>query len=131
MPAQLIERVEAYLRAIERGDLEAVLACYAPDAVQVEWPNRLKSEGAERGLSQVASDFERGRALLASQSYEIVRALEGEGYALVEMIWRGRLAVSMGHLKAGSEMLAHSAVAFDFDGDHITAQRNYDCFDPF
>jgi ketosteroid isomerase-like protein len=131
MAGRLIERVVAYLRAIEHGDLEAVLASYAPDAVQVEWPNRLKSQGAERGLRQVASDFERGKALLASQSYEIVRTLEGEGYAVVEMIWKGRLAVSMGHLAAGTEMVAHSAVAFDFDGDRIRAQRNYDCFDPF
>jgi ketosteroid isomerase-like protein len=31
-----VDVARAYLRAIERGDVETVLACYHPDAVQID-----------------------------------------------------------------------------------------------
>lgn len=131
MDSALIERVRAYLRGIEQGDLEAVLGCYTPDAVQVEWPNKIKPDGGERGLAQIAADFEKGRALLARQSYEVVHHVEMGSAVVVELIWRGTLAIPLGRLAAGDEMVAYSAVCVDFEGDKIRAQRNYDCFKPF
>ena len=131
MSGRLIGVIRAYLNGIERGDQDAVLACFLPGAVQVEWPNRIKPAGAERGLAEMMADFKKGMALLASQSYEISRQLEGDSYVVVELTWRGRLAVPLGSLAAGAEMVAHSAIAFDFEGDKILAQRNYDCFEPF
>ena len=127
----LIDRVRAYLRGIEQGDLQAILACYAPDAVQLEWPNRLKDKGDRRGLDQLATDFQRGQGLLSSQSYEITNYAEAPDYVMVELVWKGRLAVPLGTLPAGAEMVAHSAIGFNFSGDRIVAQRNYDCFDAF
>ena len=129
--AQLIEAVRAYLCGIEQGDLPAVLACYAPGAVQIEWPNRLKATGDRRGLEQLTADFQRGRGLLATQSYEVLGFAEAPDYVLVELLWTGLLAVPLGKLPAGAEMIAHSAVAFNFSDGLIIAQRNYDCFEPF
>jgi ketosteroid isomerase-like protein len=131
MPASLTTIVRSYLRAIETGDLEGVLACYAPGAVQVEWPNRLKSKGDRRGLEEMARDFSRGKALLSSQSYEILNEAEGTSYVVVELLWKGVLAVPVGKLAAGAEMISHSAVAFNFEDGLIVSQRNYDCFEEF
>lgn len=127
----LISVVRTYLRGIETGDLEVVLSCYAPDAVQIEWPNRLKSRGDRRTLEQLAKDFERGRALLASQSYEVLSHSQGEDHLMAEVLWTGKLAVPVGSLAAGDEMVVHSAIAFDFQNGRIVEQRNYDCFEPF
>lgn len=128
---KLIDVVRAYLKGIEQGNLEAVLSCYAPDAVQVEWPNRLKSKGDRRAIGQLSADFEKGKGLLAKQSYEILHAVESEGYAVVEVLWTGTLAVAVGKLAAGADMVAHSSIAFDFKDELIISQRNYDCFEPF
>lgn len=125
------DRVRNYLSAIERGDLGALLACYAPDAEQIEWPNLLKPRGDRRGLAALERDFERGRALLSSQSYDIVAIAEAEDLAIAEMVWTGTLAVPLGRLEAGAAMQAHSAVAFKFRDGLIVSQRNYDCFEPF
>ena len=128
---QLIDVVRAYFRAIELGDLDAVLACYADDAVQVEWPNLLKAKGDRRDVSQLAQDFAKGRALLAGQSYDVQRFAETSDFVMVEVLWKGRLAMPVGKLAVGDEMIAHSSIAFDFRHGRIIAQRNYDCFEQF
>lgn len=131
MPDTLIEKVRAYLSAIENGDLDAVIDAYAPDVVQIEWPNRLKSNGDRRGLDQIKADFAKGAKLLSSQSYEVLHFAESSDYVVVEVLWRGMLAVSVGTLRAGDEMVAHSAIAFSFRDGKIISQRNYDCFEEF
>ena len=125
------ETVRAYLRAIENGDRASVLASYSPDAEQVEWPNRLNARGQRRGVAKIAEDFERGRALLASQRYEVTRLMAEGDHVMVEMVWRGTLAVAMGQHAAGTALMAHCAAAFDFRDGLIVAQRNYDCFEDF
>jgi len=50
---------------------------------------------------------------------------------VLEVTWRGRLAVPVGSLKPGDEMRARFAVIFEFRDGRIFRQRNYDCFDPF
>lgn len=126
-----LETALGYFRAIERGDLVAALDVYAPNAVQTEWPNLLKPKGDRRDPSQLARDFNRGKTLLASQSYEILNhAVKGE-CVMVEVLWRGTLAIDLGPLKAGSVMQANSAIAFEFHAGKIVAQRNYDCFAAF
>jgi ketosteroid isomerase-like protein len=128
---KLIDVVRAYFRGIEQGDLSAVLACYWDDAVQIEWPNRLKARGDRRGIAQLATDFAKGRALLSRQSYEVERFAETANYVVVEVLWRGTLAMPVGKLAAGDMMVAHSSIAFDFRDGRITSQRNYDCFEEF
>lgn len=128
---QSIDVVRAYFRGIEQGDLDAVLACYWDDAVQIEWPNRLKAKGDRRGIAQLATDFAKGKALLSRQSYEVQRFAETTDFVVVEVFWRGTLAIPVGKLAAGDEMIAHSSIAFDFKDGRISSQRNYDCFEEF
>jgi ketosteroid isomerase-like protein len=128
---ELLDVVRAYLKGIEQGDVDAVLRCYASAAVQVEWPNRLKSKGDKRTIEQLGVDFEKGKALLSSQSYDVLKFAEADDYVSIELLWRGTLAVPLGSLAAGDEMVAHSSIAFEFSNGRIVSQRNYDCFEEF
>ena len=121
--------VRAYLKAIEsRGDS---LAFFAEDAVQEEFPNALVPNGARRTLDELREANERGRDVLTSEAYEIVNMVEAGDLVACEVLWRGVLAVPLRSLKPGDVMKARFGVFFEFRGDKIRRQRNYDCFEPF
>jgi ketosteroid isomerase-like protein len=121
--------VRAYLKAIEtRGDS---LAFFADDAVQEEFPNALVPTGARRTLDELREANERGRDVLTSETYEIVNLVEAGELVACEVLWRGVLAVPLRSLKPGDVMKARFGVFFEFAGDKIRRQRNYDCFEPF
>lgn len=123
------EIVRAYLRAIEqRGDS---LSYFAEDAVQEEFPNALAPAGARRSLADLKEANARGQNVLSSETYEIVHLLESGDLVAAEVLWRGVLAVPLRSLKPGDAMKARFAVFFEFHGDKIRRQRNYDCFEPF
>lgn len=124
-----VEIVRAYLRAIERrGD---PLSFFAEDAVQEEFPNALVPAGARRTLADLKEANQRGQNVLRSETYEIVHLLESGDLVAAEVLWRGVLAVPLRSLKPGDAMKARFAVFFEFEGDKIRRQRNYDCFEPF
>ncbi len=123
------EIVRAYLKAVEaRGDF---LAFFAPDAVQEEFPNALVPNGARRTLAELKEANKRGRNVMRSESYEIVTLVESGDVVAAEVLWRGVLAIPIRSLKPGDVMKARFGVFFEFDGDKIRRQRNYDCFEPF
>lgn len=123
------EIVRAYLRAIEtRRDS---LAFFTEDAVQEEFPNALAPAGARRTLDDLRSAAARGQNVLTSETYEIVNLVETGDIVAAEVLWRGVLAVPLRALKPGDAMKARLAVFFEFQGDRIRRQRNYDCFEPF
>jgi predicted ester cyclase len=121
--------VRAYLKAIEeRGDS---LAFFAEDAIQEEFPNALVQAGARRTLDDLREANERGRNVLTSETYEILSLIENGDRVACEVLWRGVLAVPIRSLKPGDVMKARFGVFFEFAGDKIRRQRNYDCFEPF
>lgn len=120
-----------YYKALEAADGEAMFALYHPDIVQTEWPNQLKPKGDERTLDRLKADFERGKGLMLSQSYDIKTLLSTEDTVAVEATWQGVLAVPIGKLKAGDVMTAHIAGFFTFADNKIISQRNFDCFEAF
>ncbi|HEY8616209.1 nuclear transport factor 2 family protein [Phenylobacterium sp.] len=121
--------VRAYLKAIElRKD---VLGFYADDIVQEEFPNLLAPAGATRTLADLKAANARGQDVLRSESYEIVSLVEQAEVIACEIVWKGVLAIPLRTLKPGDTMQARFAVFFEFDGDKIRRQRNYDCFEPF
>ena len=128
---ELISVARQYLAAIERGDLDAMLGVFDPEALQIEYPNRLKAKGDRRGLERMAADFGRGRQLLRSQRYEVLGATATGTTVALEVLWTGELAVPLGPLKVGETMSAHSAMFFEFRDGRILVQRNYDCFEDF
>ena len=123
------EIVRAYLTAIERR--EDTLRFFTDDVVQEEFPNALVPTSARRTMEDLRAAAERGRGVLTSESYEIVSLCAAGDRVAAEVLWRGVLAVPLRTLKPGDAMKARFAVFFEFEGDKIRRQRNYDCFDPF
>ena len=126
-----LSRALNLLKFIEAGAIDAIRDCYAPDAVQIEWPNRIATAGAHRTVETLAEDFRKGQRTLASQSFEVMDSIVNDNAVVLEVIWRGALAIDLGHLCAGDQMVAHCAICLRFRDGKIVSQRNYDCFDQF
>ena len=121
--------VRAYLKAIElRRD---VIGYYTPDIVQEEFPNLLSPTGARREMRDLKAAASRGQEVLRSEAYEILSLVEAGDVVAIEVLWRGVLAVPLRTLQPGDELRARFAAFFEFEGDKIRRQRNYDCFEPF
>jgi ketosteroid isomerase-like protein len=126
-----LEAARRYLKAIESRTLGDVVDLFAPDMVMEQFPNRIYPNGLRAGLAEMLLASEKGRKLLSSESYQITNELVTSDRVALEVLWTGRLAVSFGTLKEGSEMRAHFAMFLEFREGKIAAQRNYDCFDPW
>jgi ketosteroid isomerase-like protein len=127
-----VAAARAYLTAIERGATGNELAAFfTEDVVQQEFPNRLMPNGATRNLVQILEGAERGQAILSSQRYEVLNAIESGETVVLEVRWTGTMAVAVAGLPAGGEMRARFAVFLEYRSGKIARQRNYDCFDPW
>jgi hypothetical protein len=69
--------------------------------------------------------------VLTLETYEITNLIEAGDRVACEVLWRGVLAVPLRSLKPGDAMRARFGVFFEFQGDRIRRQHNYDCFEPF
>lgn len=131
-PDQLIERVRTYIALVEaRAPTDEIMAFYAPTIVQEEFPNQLLPNGAVRDAEALRAADASGRNVLSSQTYEITNIMASGNTVLVEALWNGVLAIGFGTLKIGDTMSARFAQVYEFDGDKIVRQRNYDCFNPW
>lgn len=104
---------------------------FTPDAVQIEFPNRLNAHGGRSDLATLLLRAEQGQKILSQQSYDIQSETVEDSRAAVEVVWTGTLAVPIGTLAPGFIMKAHIAIHFEIREGRIAVQRNYDCFDPW
>ena len=124
--------IREYLKALEAtatGD--ALARFFAPDAIQIELPNRLNPNGGRSDLATLLSRAELVPKLLRSQKYEVVSELAAGASVAVEASWSAVLATAFGAVPAGTEMKAHFAMFFEIESGRIKSQRNYDCFEPW
>ncbi len=128
-PAENLDSIRRYLKALETGTFADIENLFAPDVVMEQFPNRIYPQGLRADRSRMAEGFAKGRKLLSSQTYEIKNAAVEKNMVAVEVLWTGTLAVGFGSLAAGAQMRCHSAMFFEFAGGKITSQRNYDCFE--
>lgn len=121
-----------YLKAIEDGATGEDLArFFTPDVLQEEFPNRLTPRGARRDLDEILEASVRGQQVLSAQSYRIENQVTAGSQVVLEVDWSGTLEVPVASLAPGDQMKARFCVILEFEGDRITRQRNYDCFEPF
>lgn len=120
-----------FIKAIEMSELDSLVALCCADVQQIEWPNRISDSGNVRDLAALVDGFERGRNLLSRQNYEVKSTLTSQHGVALELEWRGVLAVALGNLAAGEEMVAHIAMFMTFRDGKIASIHNYDCFEPF
>jgi ketosteroid isomerase-like protein len=122
--------VRAYLVAVEAGATgDALARFYAPDAVQIELPNRLNPNGGRSDVATLLKRADQVATLLRSQRFEVRSEIAQEGRVAVEAVWSGVLAVPFDTLAAGSSMKAYFAMFFELVDGRIASQRNYDCFE--
>src|SRR5437588_243622 len=101
--AEVLDLTRRYFAALEAGATgDALAAFYAPEIVQEEFANRLLPYGARRDLTAILRAAERGQQVMASQRYEILRAVAGGNQVAVEFRWAGTLAVPVGPLAVGA-----------------------------
>ena len=124
--------LRSYLDAIGAGATGDTLAAYFhPDVEQVEFPNRLVSQGGTRDLAAILAAAERGQSVVRRQSFDVVSILVQGQRAAVEATWEAELKVAVGSLAPGDIMRARLAMFFEFRDGRIWRQRNYNCFDAF
>ncbi len=128
---QNLATVRAYLKAIERFDLESAAALLDPEIIQTEYPNKLYANGQVRRREDMLRDLPKGRQVLRSQAYPIETILASEDRVVVETRWQGVLNVPLGRLQPGDSMVAHICMVFTLAGGKIVAQKNYDCYEDF
>jgi predicted ester cyclase len=123
--------VRAYLTAIERDELVGnEVVWYTSDALQIEWPNKLAPNGAERDLAALRAAGERGRAIIESQRYEVTGLIAQDDQVAVEAIFRATFKVDLPGLPRGELMEARFAMFFEMKNGKIRRHRTYDCFMP-
>ena len=124
--------VRSYIAAIEGGATgDALASFFAPEAIQVELPNRLNPQGGQSDVATIVSRAEQGKKLLKFQSFEVKSEMVQGSRVAIEALWTGVLAVPLGTLAADATLRAHFAMFFELSDGRIRAQRNYDCFEPW
>jgi ketosteroid isomerase-like protein len=124
--------VLAYLQMMQTRKSAAELdQFYHQDVEQIEYPNAVTKTTTVRRLNDLKEASEKGSKLMVKEAYEVKNILSVGDTVLLECIWRGTMAIQVGSIPAGGQMVAYFAQVFEFKDDKIYRQRNYDCFDPF
>ena len=127
-----LQTVKDFLKAVEnRIGFDELAKFYHRDILQVEYPNSITKTITERTLADLQSAALKGRQVLRKEAYELVHAYEMGDTVIIEVVWKGILAIPVGKLNAGDVMKAYFAQVFQFKDGKIFRQRNYDCFESF
>lgn len=128
----ILDIAKTFIKAIEEGKTgDALAEFYSEKVIQVEYPNTLTRNLTARTLKDLQEASERGKKVMAKQQYDIVKSYVYGNTVILEAVWTGTLAITIGNLPAGGEMKAYFAQFFEFEDGKIIRQRNYDCFEPF
>ena len=124
--------VRSFLHMLEtRTSTDELDNFYHPEVEQIEYPNSLTKNITVRNLQQLKEAAERGKKLLIKEEYEIKNFISFENTILLECTWKGTLAIPLGAIPVGGQMIAHFAQIFEIKDWKIFRQRNYDCFERF
>lgn len=63
--------------------------------MQEEFPNRLVPNGVTRDLAALQPSFERGKAVMAAQTYDVLKVLEAGEQVTLELAWTGTLGITI------------------------------------
>lgn len=132
MDTNLTKIANEFLKTLQnRNSAEALIQFYHKDVEQIEFPNTLTKEKTVRNLEDLKQAAEKGKKVLLSEEYEVVKSYSFGNTVVIEALWTGTLAIPIGKIPAGGQMKANFAQFFEFEDGRIIKQRNYDCFEPF
>jgi ketosteroid isomerase-like protein len=122
------EIVTAYIRAIESMQPDAAEPYMHPEMENLEHPNKVTPAGKRYDVAALRQAGERGRALMASQRYEIRSMIVEGDRAAVQILWSGTLKIAAGPLPAGHVMRAEICSIIELRDGKVWRQEQYDCF---
>ena len=126
------QTVTNFLKMLEqRNSAEELSGFYHPDVEQIEYPNAVTKNTTMRSLAELKIASEKGKQVLTKEEFEVKSLHTAGDTVILECIWKGTLAIGIGNIPPGGQMLAHFAQFFEFKDGKIFRQRNYDCFEPF
>lgn len=132
MEHENLKTVLAFIKTLEnRGTAEELDKFYHPDILQTEYPNTLTRNTTNRDILVLKEAAEKGAKVLQKERYEVVKSYAQGDTVVIEAIFRGTLAIPLGNIPVGGEMVAYFAQFYDFKDGKIYHWRNYDCFEPF
>ena len=124
--------VLAFLKMMEeRKSSDELNQFYHPETEQVEYPNAVTKNTAFRKLQDLKDGSDRGRKIMTKEEYEVKKLYTVGDTVILEAVWKATIAIPIGTIPAGGQMVAYFAQFFDFKDGKIYRQRNYDCFEPF
>ncbi|HEX5656789.1 MAG TPA: nuclear transport factor 2 family protein [Polyangiales bacterium] len=101
------------------------------DAYTLEHPNLIKPRGARVDSASMLRASESGAALLASQRYDVLSALEIDDTAILRLTWTGVIARELGPFREGQILTARIAQFITAREGRIASIETYDCYEPF
>ena len=104
-------------------DTDKLAAIVHPDVRFSEMPNLINPEGTERDREAALAGLEKGRALLARQSYDVLARFDDGDTIAARVTWRGTL-------RSGQELTAHIATFTQVRDGRIFRHATYDCYEP-
>ncbi|HEX5090829.1 MAG TPA: nuclear transport factor 2 family protein [Nocardioides sp.] len=123
--------VRNLLDAIARDvPAEEVAAYWHPEAEQIEYPSVMRPRGHTRGLAEMLDGYQAGSGLLRQQRYDVRNVVDDGAQVAVQLTWTATTALDAGPLPAGSELVAHVAIFYEFRDGRILRQSSYDCYEP-
>ena len=128
-----IEAVKKYVALVEAVSLNQENAgeLLHADYQQWELPNQLNRTGQKSDLADTLRRMQMAKGILSGQSYEIISTIEQGNTVVMEAIWTGHIAATVGAFQAGQQLKAFFCMIFTFKDGKIHRIKNYDCFEPF
>jgi ketosteroid isomerase-like protein len=129
--AENVDVVERFLAAFDRRwPAEDELAeLVAPDVRFVERPNLINPAGSDRDAAAIRAALDRGRHLLAWQSYEVRDHIASGDKVVTRMRWSAELAVDAGPWPAGTRMAAWCVAHYRLAAGRIVSIEQHDCYE--
>ena len=132
MQPDLLSITLRFIKAIEDGNTGADLSeFYHHEIEQTEYPNALTKTLTTRNLHDLKEASEKGKKILVKQTYDVKNSYVSGNTVIIECVWTGTLAVPLGKIPAGGNMVAWFTQIYEYREGKIFRQRNYDCFEPF
>jgi ketosteroid isomerase-like protein len=115
------EIVTAYIQAIEAHDTERVATFLHPEVENLEHPNKIVPAGRRYDRDAMRAAGERGKAVMASERYEIRQMIVEGDRAAVLIRWSGTV-------HDGPTMRAEICSIIELRDGKVWRQEQYDCF---
>lgn len=130
--AERTELVERFIGAFdgrwpEDGELEGLLT---DDVEFVERPSLVSPKGNVRDRDAILAGVDAGRALLASQRYEIRDHLVRDDQVVTRFRWTGETAIDAGPWPAGTKLVAWCVAHYQLRDGRIARIEQHDCYEP-